>query len=312
MSGRALGTSIGPFNDGQSIFDFLDDNVLNQLAKALQAYKSFNVTAPLTIHRGPTGDTIGLQKRIDNFLLCELLEDLIEDTSATAKIVRRDTTDDFVDDSALEFEVWDSDIAVGGIPTKRYAGQRGIAFQNPFSKNANWEFLSLEIQQGGTIINTVGALISCTPSDPGFITFPFDSIFGQTPGIRFNLASNEVTVTGDGPLKLNYKIYVDRLGTGGASSDDSIEVKLQFDRGAGFVDIPCSFSIGLIDDVDNVCNPGRKTRYEGSAACPTFYFNAEDGDKIRCRVRRKAGSEDLNFPKSSDGFCSFMTFEHNR
>ncbi len=325
---KTIGGSIGPFNEGQPIFDFLDDKVLNQLAKALQSYKGLIATAPLSIQRGPMGDAIGLQKRIDNFILCELTEDLEEDTSATAKVVRRDKDNDFIaaDDSSLspnnktmEFEVWDSDIAVGGTTTKRFAGQRGIAFQNPFSKNGNWEFLSLQIQQGGTIINDSSNLTLVCPGDgANWNVFPFDTIFGSTPGSNFNLSSNQVTVTGDGPLKIAYKIYVDRLGEAQVeNTDDSIEAKVTYDRGAGFVDIPCSYTIGLIDDVDIVCGETRKLRYEGTASCPMFYFNSQDGDIIRVEVRRKAGLETLvfpraNFPVDGEAKCSFMTFEQNR
>ncbi len=313
---RNIGGPVGPFNEGQSIFDFLDDKVLNQLAKTLAGYKSLTVSAPLSMQRTPHGDTIGLQKRIDNFVLCELLEDLLEDTATKAKVVRRDTTNDFVDDTSLEFEVFDSDIAVGGTTTKRWKGQRGIAFQNPFSKNATWEFLSLEIQQGGTIINTGGTFTIGCP-DPGWKIFPFDAVLGSTPGLDFVFSGNGIVIVGDGPLKLNYKIYVDRLGRTGQGTDDSIEAKITVDDklGGGFVDIPASFSIALIDDVDEICDvPSRrrKDRYEGTAACPTFFYNSLDGDVFRVEVRRKAGTETLNFPVSGDGFCSFMTFEQNR
>lgn len=318
--GRAIGGSIGPFNDGQSIFDFLDDKVLNQLAKAVAGYKGLSVAAPLSIHRGPMADTIGLQKRIDNFIFCELLEDLVEDTSAAAKVVRRDQTDDFVADSALQFKVRDSDIAVGGLSIKRYAGQRGIAFQNPFSKHGNWEFLSLEIQQGGTISNfnvsevdelVLPGPISC---ESAWHTVPLDKIEASTPGSSFNLSNFQTTVDHFGPLKICYKVFGQREGLDGVSSDDSFECRVSYKRGvAAFTHIPYSWTIGLIDDVDVVCGvigPPfiEKALFEGVASCPTFYFNAEADDIFILEVRRKAGNEAITINELS----SFMTFEYNR
>lgn len=310
--GKNIGGPVGPFNEGQSIFDFLDDKVLNQLAKALAAYKEFQATAPLIIHRGPQGDTIGLQKRIDNFNLVELQEDLDEDTTATAFILRRDANDDLVTDSALELEVRDSDIAVGGGVTKRWNGQRGIAFQNPYSKTKVWEFLSLEIQQGGTVSNGTRLDLDGIPScDINWHTIPLDTVDAATPGVRFTLSSNEITISGDGPLKMAYKVGVQRTGKAGEPSDDSLEARIAFSRPpAGFVELSGTRTIGLIDDVDIPCvdPPDRAVTYFGTASCPMFYDPSLDGDIVRLEVRRRAGNELLTCPAGQ----SFFTFEHNR
>ncbi len=332
---KNIGGPVGPFNEGQSVFDFLDEKVLNQIAKALASYKGLSAVPPLQIQRTPNADSISLGQRIDSFNLVELQEDLVEDTSATAFILRRDVNDDLVVDSNLPLEVWDSDIAVGGAATKRFNKQRGIAFLNPYSKNPNWEFLSLEIQQGGTIINNSNELVIKGTDDlvigdcsTDWVVFPFETVLGSTPGLDFTFSGNTIAVTGKGPLKLSYKIYVYRIGLNGKPSDDAIEVKISVDdkNAGGFIDIPASYTIGLIDDVDRPCvvNPDvRKQFYEGTASCPTFYYNSLDGDVFRVEVRRKAGNETFRFPpanapvsgdtgEASEAKCSFFTFEQNR
>lgn len=171
--------------------------------------------------------------------------------------------------------------------------------------------------EGGTVINNSATLTLGCPAT-GFQVVPFDTIQGSTTGLRFNAGASGISVEKNGPLLLAYKVYVTQEGASAVNSDGSIEARISFSRdGGAFTPLESSYAIGLIDDVDELCQGGgpytEKSEFEGTAVCPMTYVNAQDGDVYRVEVQKKSGTVSVFIPSiTSLGICSFFTLKFDR
>jgi len=210
-----IGGPVGPFDKGQSIFDFLDDVVLNRLAKALSSYMGLTARPPLQIQSVSGGDIISLGQRIDNFVLVQLIEDLDAGGSALSHVMQRDGNDVLRADTAKPLKVFDPCFC------KRYSGQRGIAFLNFRSKNATWEFWPCPeacdpgVSSGFCFDESGYEVLSSKASDCTFCNA------GTSPQLI------TVTVTGITNTKtcwdcedLNATYVLERIGIGGDETSD--------------------------------------------------------------------------------------------
>ena len=190
MSGRNTGKNIGPFDPGKSIFDFLDAPTLNKIAKAVNQYSNLTVRAPLQLQRGAHGDTLSLAGRIDNFLFVQLTEDLVSEGSATAYILKRDGNDDVdynvATSDQLEITVHDL------IKNKSFKDDVGLALKNPFSKNGQWEFLSITASETAVWIRGTISQDLTTSMQTVTIVSPIDSFhIGSDPEAETALSTIE-------------------------------------------------------------------------------------------------------------------------
>lgn len=156
---RNNGSIIGPFDSGKSIFDFLDNQTLNKIAKAVNQYSNLSVRPPLQLQTGAHGTVLSLAQDIQNFFFVQLTEDLAAEGSAEAFILKRDSDDvvnyDEATDQQLTVTVHDFS------KTKSYTDDIGFALKNPYGKTGALEFVKIQgraLWIEGKINNAAGLL----------------------------------------------------------------------------------------------------------------------------------------------------------